>query len=116
MEKKKIRVGQIGIGHNHGAAKFAAFQKFPELFEIVGVAEEDEIWWAMRGDYPEYQAVPRMSVLELLEQCDAVLIESAVPDLTHYAQLCVDAGKHIHMDKPGSGTLEEFGRMLKMLL
>ena len=37
-----IKIGQIGIGHNHGAAKMNAFRKFPELFEVVGVAEEDD--------------------------------------------------------------------------
>lgn len=54
-----------------------------------------------------------MEVGQLIEQCDAILVETAVPDLTKTAQLCVDAGKHIHLDKPGSGTLEEFGRMLR---
>jgi predicted dehydrogenase len=39
-------------------------------------------------------------------------VESAVPDLTETALKCVKAGKHIHMDKPGSGTLEEFKEML----
>ena len=32
----KIRIGQIGIGHNHGEAKMLAVRKFPELFEVVG--------------------------------------------------------------------------------
>ena len=33
---RKVKVGQIGIGHNHGEGKMLAFRKFPELFEIVG--------------------------------------------------------------------------------
>lgn len=33
---KKIKIGQIGIGHNHGESKMKAVRKFPELFEIVG--------------------------------------------------------------------------------
>ncbi len=114
MEKRRIRIGQIGIGHNHGSAKMNAFRKFPELFEVVGVAEEDPIWWERRSGLKEYEGLPRMSVEELLEKCDAICVESAVPNLTHYARICVDAGKHIHLDKPGSGTLEEFGEMLKI--
>lgn len=35
---KKIKVGQIGIGHNHGEAKMLSVRKFPELFDIVGYA------------------------------------------------------------------------------
>ena len=38
---KKIKLGQIGIGHNHGAEKMRTARKFPELFEIVGYAEEN---------------------------------------------------------------------------
>ena len=40
---KRIKLGQIGIGHNHGEAKMLAARKFPELFEIVGYAEENEL-------------------------------------------------------------------------
>ena len=109
---KKIRVGQLGIGHNHGEAKMLAFRKFPELFEVVGFAEEDPVWVEQRSGFPGYAGLPRLTTSELLDQCDAIIVETAVPNLTRAAQLCVDAGKHIHMDKPGSGTLEEFKQML----
>ena len=33
---KKIKVGQIGIGHNHGESKMKAVRKFPELFDVIG--------------------------------------------------------------------------------
>ena len=46
---KKIRIGQIGIGHNHGEAKMQAVRKFPELFEVIGYAEENERWIEKRG-------------------------------------------------------------------
>ena len=41
-----------------------------------------------------------------------MLIETDVWDLTETAKKCVDAGKHIHMDKPASGTLEEYKSLL----
>ena len=109
---KKIRIGQIGIGHNHGENKMIAVRKFPELFEVVGYAEENERWVEKRGANPGYEGLPRMSVAEIIEKSDAVLLESDVWDLTKYAKLCVDAGKHIHMDKPASGTLEEYKYVL----
>lgn len=98
---RKIRIGQMGIGHNHGSGKMQAFRKFPERFEVVGYAEEDATWRDLRGDWPCYSDLPRMSPSELLEKCDAVAVECAVPDLTRCARFCVDAGKHIHLDKPG---------------
>ena len=109
---KKIKIGQIGIGHNHGEAKMQAVRKFPELFEIVGFAEENERWIEKRGANIGYEGLPRMSVEEVIAKSDAILVESDVWDLTKYAKMCVDAGKHMHMDKPASGTLEEYKYVL----
>ena len=109
---KKIKIGQIGIGHNHGSAKMAAVRNFPELFEIVGYAEENERWIEKRENFPEYSGLPCLTVEEIIDRSDAVLIESDVWDLTKYAKTCVDAGKHIHLDKPASGTLEEYKYVL----
>ena len=107
-----IKIGQIGIGHNHGEAKMLAVRKFPELFEVVGYAEENEAWIKKRADLKAYQGLKRLTVDEIIEQCDAVMIETDVWNLTETAQKCIDAGKHIHMDKPASGTLEEYKRLL----
>lgn len=107
-----IKIGQIGIGHNHGESKMKAVRKFPELFEVIGYAEENERWVEKRGARQGYSGLPRLSVEEIIQQSDAVLIESDVWDLTKYAKMCVDAGKHIHMDKPASGTLEEYKYVL----
>ena len=109
---QKIKVGQIGIGHNHGEEKMLAVRRFPELFEVVGYAEENEKWIEKRGRNDGYKGLDRLSVEEVIAKSDAVLIESDVWDLTKYAKLCIDAGKHIHMDKPASGTLEEYKAVL----
>lgn len=108
----KLKIGQIGIGHNHGGAKMLAVRKFPELFEVIGYAEENERWIEKRGNSECYEGLCRLSVEEVIKQSDAVLIESDVWDLTKYAKMCVDAGKHIHMDKPASGTLNEYKYVL----
>ena len=107
-----IKIGQIGIGHNHGEAKMKAVRKFPELFEVVGYAEESEDWVERRGALAGYQGLRRFSVEELIEKCDALMIETDVWDLTATAQKCIDAGKHIHLDKPASGTLSEYKHLL----
>ena len=109
---KKIKIGQIGIGHNHGEAKMLAVRKFPELFEVIGYAEENERWIEKRSEKKGYKGLPRLSAEEVIAQSDAVLIESDVWDLTKYAKMCVDSDKHIHMDKPASGTLEEYKYVL----
>ncbi len=109
---RKIKIGQIGIGHNHGEAKMLAVRKFPELFEVTGYAEENERWIEKRGNYKGYVGLPRLSVDEIIKRSDAVLIESDVWNLTEYAERCIVAGKHIHMDKPASGTLDQYKNLL----
>ena len=107
-----LKIGQIGIGHNHGEAKMLAVRKRPDLFEVVGYAEENEDWIGKRGNSRGYAGLPRLSVDEIIEKSDAVLVETDVWNLTEYAQRCIDAGKHIHMDKPASGTLEQYRKLL----
>ena len=107
-----IKIGQIGIGHNHGEAKMLTVKKFPELFEVVGFAEENEEWLEKRGNLDCYKGLKRYTVDELIEKCDALLIETDVWNLTEIAQKCIDAGKHVHIDKPASGTLQEYKKML----
>ncbi len=107
-----IKIGQIGIGHNHGEAKMKAVRKFPELFEVIGFAEENEKWIERRGDRNGYNGLKRYQTDELIEKCDALLIETDVWDLTETAQKCIDAGKHIHMDKPASGPLSAYKQLL----
>jgi len=111
---KKIKIGQIGIGHNHGEGKMLAVQKFPELFEAIGYAEENEKWVGKRGNLPCYKDLPRLSVEEIIEKSDAILVECDVWNLTKVAKMCVEAGKHVHIDKPASGTLAEFEELLNI--
>lgn len=110
--ERKIRIGQIGIGHNHGDGKMDAFRKFPERFEVVGFSEDNPAWLERRGNLPCYSGLQRMPVEKLLDECEAIIVETEVPNLTKTAAMCVERGKHIHMDKPASGTLEEFKHVL----
>lgn len=108
---RKIKIGQIGIGHNH-SDKIKSIKRFPELFELVGWSEDNEEWVERRGSNDHFGDVPRLTKEELLTKCDAVLVETDVWDLTKTALECIRAGKHVHMDKPASGTLEEFKALL----
>jgi len=111
---KKIRLGQLGIGHNHGEEKMKSYRRFPELYELVGVAEPDEVWLNKRKHLKGYEGLPFMSEEELLSKCDAVLVETRVKDLVPAAMRCIKAGKHIHMDKPAGETLDDYEEMLML--
>ncbi|MBQ6678737.1 MAG: Gfo/Idh/MocA family oxidoreductase [Lachnospiraceae bacterium] len=106
---KKIRIGQYGIGHNHGEEKMKSFRRFPELFEVVGVCEPDEKWRAARGALPGYAGLRFLTEEEFFSAgLDAALVETDVPDLDRAAKKCLDHGLHIHMDKPGGEDIAEF--------
>ena len=106
---KKIRIGQYGIGHNHGEEKMKSFRRFPELFEVVGVCEPDEKWRAARGALPGYADLRFLTEEEFFSAgLDAALVETDVPDLDRAAKKCLDHGLHIHMDKPGGEDIAEF--------
>ena len=100
---KKIRIGQFGIGHNHGTARMRSLRALPEYFEIVGVAEDDPAWKEKRGGLDAYAGLPMMSTAELLATpgLEAVLLETDGKDLLPSARLCAERGLHLCMDKPG---------------
>lgn len=111
----KLKVGQIGIGHNHGSEKMATFRKLNDLYEVVGVAEPDPEWREKRGGFEQYDGLEWVSEEELLARDDVsvIAVETDVPDLIPTAMRCIEAGKHLHLDKPGGVTLEPFERLMK---
>jgi len=112
--KRRVKIAQIGIGHNHGEAKMAALRKYPEEFEVVGVAEPSPDWYRRRKDLSAYSGLKWMTVDQLLEipGLQAVTVETDVRDLLPAAQRCIDAGMHIHLDKP-AGSDERAEEALK---
>jgi Predicted dehydrogenases and related proteins len=112
---KKIKIGQIGIGHNHGEAKMQTVRKFSSIFEVVGVAEPDEEWLKKRKTLPCYADLPFMSTEELLNTpgLDAVLVETDVKDLMKTARICIEKGVPIHLDKPAGEDFHEFKEIME---
>ncbi|MDW7658317.1 MAG: Gfo/Idh/MocA family oxidoreductase [Bacillota bacterium] len=111
---KKIKIGQIGIGHNHGEGKMKAVRTFPEIFDVVGVTETDPEWLEKRKSLEVYKGLKWMTTEELLavEGLDAVLVETDVWRLVPTAQRCIDAGLHIHMDKPAGEDIDAYAQLL----
>lgn len=98
----RLRIGQIGTEHAHASGKMTAMRSLNDLWEVVGVA-------ATKG----YDGVKSMSVEELLDTPDlqAVAVETAITSSCEMARRCIEAGKHVHLDKPGALDHKEFKSM-----
>lgn len=111
-----IRIGQIGMAHDHAEGKMRCVRKFPEIFEVVGVAEENPEVLKKMGKQECYKNIPVMSVDELLSVpgLNAVMVETDELSLVHAAQKCIDRNIHVHVDKPAGGNVEDFEGLLSL--
>ena len=73
---KKIRIGQIGTKHDHARDHMDCVRKFPDIFEVVGVVEEDEEQRRLVENDPSYSDYPFMTEEQLFDAgCDAIMVE-----------------------------------------
>lgn len=112
---KKVKIGQIGIGHNHARGKMESLRKLTDVFEIVGVVEEDPLWRDKRGGLSCYEGLRWMTEDELFQTpgLEAVAVETDVVDLVPAALRCAQRGLHIHLDKPGGQSMEPFHHLVQ---
>lgn len=110
----KIKVAQIGIGHDHASAYMESVRRLSKVFEVVGVAEPDDANKQKLGKHSAYNNLPWLTVDEILSdpQIDVVLVETDDWNLVQYGTLCVQAGKHLHLDKPSGESVEEYERLM----
>lgn len=110
--KKRIKVGQIGVGHAH-ASKLSVFRESAD-YEVVGIVEPDAELRQKAETQAPYQGLPWMTQEQLLNMAgvELVLVETRVRDLLNTAEACVAAGKHVHLDKPAGESLPQYTRIL----
>ncbi len=111
----KIKIGQIGICHEHASAKMDSLRRLPEHFEIVGVVDDRGSTAARFAgeDVRPYEGLAWLSEEELFRTpgLDAVLVETANGDLVPTALRCMERNLAIHMDKPGGEDLALFRQL-----
>lgn len=108
-----IRCALLGLGHGHCIDALRVLQDLEE-YDVVGVCEPDE---AMRGRYreqAELAAIRWLSQEDLLndDSIRMTAVESDVPRLLQFGRAAVEAGKHIHLDKPAGASLPDFIELL----
>lgn len=113
---KKIKIAQIGMNrYSHAPEIFDTLALLPEVFELVGYAVvEDERTTCQEKIEKHFAGYPELTLEEILGDptIEAVAVETDEIHLLKYAQMAAEAGKHIHMEKPGSQDLAAFERLI----
>lgn len=111
---KKIRIAQIGVGHDHGPLIFKSIAKQTDIYEVVGYALPENEDVKFKDKCECFEGYRKMTVEEIMKDktITAVTIETEEVNLTKYAQIAADNNKHIHMDKPGGTQLSDFERLI----
>lgn len=115
---KKIKVAQIGVGHDHAADIATTLKLQNDIYDFVGYAVTEEDSENVEGFFEcrkwAYEGIPQMTIEEILNYpgLDAVCIETEDRALTKYAMMAVEKGLHMHMDKPGGIDGNEFDRLI----
>ena len=107
-KQDRIRIGQIGLAHPHATGKLSAIRSLPETYDLVGVVEPDP---SLRK---RAKGVNFLSLDQLMNAkgLQAVAIETRVKDLVTTALPVIEAGLHIHLDKPAGPSLGPFEKLL----
>ncbi|HSI61808.1 MAG TPA: Gfo/Idh/MocA family oxidoreductase [Candidatus Saccharimonadia bacterium] len=110
---KPIRIGQIGTKHAHAAGQLEMLRNCAD-YDVVGVVEPDEARRKKVEKEAAYAGVIWLTEEQLLNTTglQAVSVETEVSDSLNTAEKVVNAGLHLHLDKPAGESLEQFKRIL----
>ena len=111
--RQRIKIGQIGTGNQH-AYKMGTLRKLTDIFEVVGIAEDDPKLREKAQRQGCYKGLNWMTSDELLAVpgLQAVAVETEERVCIPPALCCIRAGKHIHLDKPCGESLPKFKQLL----
>ena len=115
---KKIKIAQIGTSENsHGNSIWVSMLKQNDIFEVVGYAFPENEREKFPNQAKAFDGYREMTVDEILSdpEIEAVAVETEEIYLTKYALMVAEAGKHLHMEKPGGTELADFERLVSTL-
>lgn len=109
-----IKIAQIGAGHDHAEAVAQTLALQSDIYDFVGYAVVDGDEAVYEKNRHKYKGIRQITVDEILNipGLDAACIETDDRNLTKYALIAAQRGLHIHMDKPGSVSDEDFDRLI----
>ena len=112
--EKKIRVGFLGTQHGHLKSKMRVLRANPD-FELVAVHEHDEALRKRIQGEERFAGLKWVSEDDLLadDSLDMIVVECMIWQALPWGHKVLDAGRHLHLEKPPSPDLEPFKRLVE---
>jgi predicted dehydrogenase len=113
---RRIKVAQIGIGHDH-CDVFCSLTDQPEVFDVAGYYIPECEQGRFNHFLKHFEGYPQLALEQILNdpEIEAVVIETEEENLVKYAFMAAQAGKHIHMDKPGGFKMADFEALIDLV-
>ncbi|MDE0627685.1 MAG: Gfo/Idh/MocA family oxidoreductase [Bryobacterales bacterium] len=108
---RAVRIGFLGASHSHGDGKIRVAAGSPE-YDIAGLWDNDP---AVRARY-EKQGLSIVQPEEQLKDqaIEVIAVEGPVPDHARDGLRVVEAGKHLHLEKPPAQDVESLREILNV--
>ena len=114
---KKIRIAQIGSGHDHATATWGSINRLSDIFDIAGYYLPEEEKELFPHKLEAFAHAKELTLEEILNDptITAVVVETQEVSLTKYSLLCAQHGKHVQMDKPGGIDADLFETLVRTM-
>jgi predicted dehydrogenase len=108
-----IRTGMLGTRHSHTIGKLKAMQDSPD-YEVVAACEPDSAARARAQTDPRFKGLRWVSEEELLADSSIrlVVVECQVWEALPWGRKVIQAGKHLHLEKPPGNDWAEFKELV----
>src|SRR5215471_3139307 len=105
----KIRTGILGVQHSHLRDKLQAMYRNPD-YDVVSVSEPDAETRRAHADDPLLSRLRWVSMDDLLgdKSLDLIVFEGEVRDAVPFGMRVLEAGKHLHLEKPPANKMAPF--------
>ena len=109
-----VRTAILGTKHSHTTGKLKAMRDNAD-YQVVGMCENDEKAKAKAQRDPRFQGLKWMSEAELLadKNIDLIVVECNVWEALPWGKKVVDAGKHVHLEKPVGNDWASFKSLVE---
>jgi len=111
---RPIRAAVWGTRHSHTTGKLQAMKDSP-LYEVAAVCEDDPEAKARAMKDPRFEGLRWVTQEQLLNDgsLQLIVVECSVWEALPMGRKVIDAGKHLHLEKPPGNTWEPFKALVE---